>query len=105
MVSGVLEATDLIEQGEYGDDYLLTGLTAGDVIRITLKAGPENPALLPAIIVYDWNFFNHVADSFDQESNEVSVTFTAQEGLDYLIAVGHLEENQIGEYILSVELQ
>lgn len=105
VVVGVLEATDLIEQGQYGDDYLLTGLTAGDVIRITLKAGPENPALLPAIIVYDWNFFNHVADSFDQESNEVSVTFTAQEGLDYLIAVGHLEENQIGEYILSVELQ
>ena len=104
VVAGVLEATDLIEQGQYGDDYLLTGLTAGDVIRITLKAGPENPALLPAIIVYDWNFFNHVADSFDQESNEVSVTFTAQEGLDYLIAVGHLEENQIGEYILSVEL-
>ena len=105
VVVGVLEATDLIEQGQYGDDYLLTGLTAGDVIRITLKAGPENPALLPAIIVYDWNFFNHVADSFDQESNEVSVTFTAQEGLDYLIAVGHLEENQMGEYILSVELQ
>jgi len=105
VVAGVLEATDLIEQGEYGDDYLLTGLTAGDVIRITLKAGPENPALLPTITLYDWSFFNYIADSFDQESNEVSVTFTAQEGLDYLIAVGHLEENQIGEYILSVELQ
>ncbi len=105
VVAGVLEATDLIEQGEYGDDYLLTGLTAGDVIRITLQAGPENPALLPTITVYDWSFFNDVADSFDQASNEVSVTFTAQEGLDYLIAVGHLEENQIGKYILSVELQ
>ena len=105
VVAGVLEATDLIEQGAYSDGYLLTDLTAGDVIRITMKSGPENPGFLPTILVFDWDSFNDVVDSFDQDSNEVSVTFTAQEGLDYLISVGHLEENQIGEYILSVELQ
>ena len=105
VVAGVLEATDLIEEGAYGDAYLLTDLTAGDAVRITMKSGPENPGFLPTILVFDWDSFNDVVDSFDQDLNEVSVTFTAQEGLDYLISVGHLEENQIGEYILSVELQ
>ena len=93
------------EEGAYGDAYLLTDLTAGDAVRITMKSGPENPGFLPTILVFDWDSFNDVVDSFDQDLNEVSVTFTAQEGLDYLISVGHLEENQIGEYILSVELQ
>ena len=105
VVEGVLEAADLIEEGIYGDDYQLTGVNAGDTLRITMKAGPENASFLPVIVVLNGDSFDEVVDSFDQEAAEVFVIFTVQEGVDYLISVGNLDENQIGRYTLTVELQ
>lgn len=48
---GVLEASDLIEKGSYGDDYHIIGLNARDTIRITVIAGPENADFLPTFLL------------------------------------------------------
>lgn len=102
-IDGVLEASDLIEQGIYGDDYELSGVNAGDTIKVTMKAGADNPDFLPTIVVLNAESFDEVTDSFDQETSEVSVSFTAEDGVSYLISVGNLEENVIGSYTLTVE--
>lgn len=102
-VDGVLEALDLIEQGIYVDDYQLNEVHPGDTIRVTMTAGPENALFLPNIVVLDGESFEEIVNSFDQETPEVSVTFTASEGVDYLISVSHLFENEIGSYTLSIE--
>lgn len=105
VVAGILDADDLFDEGIYGDDFQIEGVTAGDTIRVTVKAGPENLNFIPVVVVLNADSFDEIVNTFDQEMTEVSVIFTAEEGVTYVILVSNLEENQIGEYSLSVELE
>ncbi len=102
-VEGVLDESDLVDVGVYGDEYLLTGTNAGDTIRITLAAGNANPDFLPVLVILNAVSFEDVADSYDQENEEVFVTFSPEEGEQYLVLVSNLEDGQRGAYILTVE--
>lgn len=63
-VEGVLDASDLIEQGIYGDYFELNGVSARDIIKVTMKAGADHPDFLPTIVVLNAGSFDEVADSF-----------------------------------------
>ncbi|MUG98639.1 hypothetical protein F7734_42670 [Scytonema sp. UIC 10036] len=105
-INGKLVATDLIRSTPAGesqnitDDYLLTGINAGQQVKINLNSTEFDTYL---------ELVNRVTGEVIAENDDISNTsdrnsqliFTAQAGIEYVVRVTSFDDKVTGNYTLS----
>jgi hypothetical protein len=102
-VGGTIDTTDLknpIRGGSLRDDYLLTGISAGEQVEVKLNS-TEFDAYLQVV---DASTGTAVAFNDDFNGLNSQLTFTAAQGIDYIVRATTYKPDATGSYTLSSNL-
>ena len=102
VTSGALNRTDPLtfDNLRFRDDYLLTGLVAGEQVQVNLNANFDSLlVLLNANTGQPLDYNNNANGTLNSE-----LTFTAQEGVNYLLRTTSFTTNTTGNYSLSTNV-
>lgn len=102
LVSGSLDTTDptTFDNARFRDDYLLTGLTAGEEVQVNLDANFDTfLVLINANTGRVLGFNNDSNDTLNSQLN-----FTAEAGVNYILRSTSITPGATGEYSLTTNL-
>jgi subtilisin family serine protease len=102
VASGTLDSTDPItfDNLRFRDDYLLTGLSAGEQVQVNLDANFDTfLVLLNANTGQTLDYNNNANGTLNSE-----LTFTAQEGVNYLLRTTSFTADATGNYSLTTNV-
>ncbi|MBD2463962.1 pre-peptidase C-terminal domain-containing protein [Oscillatoria sp. FACHB-1407] len=93
----VFDPSNSLRSGSYAEDYLLTGVTAGQPVRVNLDADFDTylqlvNAATGALIDYN----DDANGTFDSE-----LTFTAQAGIQYILRASSFDSGVTGAFTLT----
>lgn len=94
---------DVLFEGFFEDNFLISGVDPGQRIRITMSTSDQNPNFKPFLIIYNEQTFEEISSTEGQDSSEVSLTLTIQNGQSYLIGASNFEEGEKGKYSLKID--
>jgi hypothetical protein len=102
VIQRTLRSTDPItfDSRRFRNDYLLTGISAGEQVQVNLNADFDT-----ALVLINAN--NGKVLGFNNNSNGTlnsQLTFTAEAGVDYLIRTTSFTPNATGEYTLTTNV-
>ncbi len=96
--TGRLDSTDLrhpTNNNRYRDDYLLTGMGSGQQVTLSLNTSEFNPSI---------QLVNAETGVAIASANDTPLTFTAQQGIEYVVRVTSATNNGLGDYSLGTTL-
>ena len=102
-VTGVLDTSDLANptrSGRYRDDFLLTGLTVGQAVRVNMTSSFDNYLQLVDAATGNVIQFNDDANG----TLNAELNFTAQAGVSYLLRATSYYAGATGNYSISTNV-